>query len=166
MIGRIEEQDLRRRDDERPFQHAATFGHAFFQPPRQRLADRAEPAQRAPWRSSAPARDLARRGRLAQREVCGEALFEGARQGQRFGDRARRGDPRRHARRRRVRRFGPAGMISTRLSSQRPSPRIRIVGPASKPIREIRGRFASRGRMRVRRASADGSSKRLWFEAI
>ena len=44
VVGRIEEQDLRRRDDERPFKHAATFGQAFVKPLRQRLADRAEPA--------------------------------------------------------------------------------------------------------------------------
>ena len=46
MVGRIEKQDLRRGDDERPFERAAALGHAFFQSPRQRLADRAEPAQR------------------------------------------------------------------------------------------------------------------------
>ena len=51
-------------------------------------------------------------------EIGGESLVERARRGQGFGDGARRGDPRRHARRRRGRRFGTARMKSARLSRQ------------------------------------------------
>ena len=94
MVGRIEKQDLRRGDDKRPFERAAAPGQAFFQPPRQRLADRAEPAERDRG-------DRARQRPVSRvepaplhREVGGEPLFERARQGQRF---ARPREPQRPA---------------------------------------------------------------------
>ena len=37
MIGDIEKQDLRRGDDEHPFERAAALRHPLFHPPRQRL---------------------------------------------------------------------------------------------------------------------------------
>ena len=118
MIGRIEKQDLRRGDDEHPFEGAAALRHPPFHPPRQRLADRAEPAQRN-GRDRARERPVARvEAARAQRKVGGEPLLERARKRQRFGDRARRRDPRRHARRRRRRRLGTPGMKSARLSRQ------------------------------------------------
>ena len=118
MIGRIEKQDLRRGDDEHPFEGAAALRHALFHPPRQRLADRAEPAQRD-GRDRARERPVARvEAARAQRKVGGEPLLERARKRQRFGDRARRRDPRRHARRRRRRRLGTPGMKPARLSRQ------------------------------------------------
>ena len=118
MVGRVEKQDLRRGDDQRPFQRAAALGHAFFQPPRQRLADRAEPAKRDGG-DRARQRPVARvEAAPMQRKVGGEPLIERTRQSQGFGDGARRGDPRRHARRRRGRRFRTARMKSARLSRQ------------------------------------------------
>ena len=136
MVGNIEKQDLRRGDDERPFQRAAALGHAFFQPPRQRLADRAEPAQR--HRGDRARQRPVPRVEAASLlgEIGGQSLFERPRRGQGFADRARRSDPRRHARRRRGRRFGAARMKPARLSRQRASPRIKIAG------RQVRGLYA------------------------
>ena len=79
MVGRVEEEDLRRADDQRPFEHAAALRHALVEPLRERLADRAEPAERD-GRDRARERRVARiEARVAQREVGGEALVERAR---------------------------------------------------------------------------------------
>ena len=118
MIGRIEKQDLRRGYDEHPFEGAAALRHPPFHPPRQRLADRAEPAQRN-GRDRPRERPVARvESARAQRKVGGEPLLERARKRQRFGDRARRRDPRRHARRLRRRRLGTPGVKPARLTRQ------------------------------------------------
>ena len=118
MVGRIEKQNLRRSDDERPFQRAAAPWHAFFQSLRQRLADRAEPAQRDSG-DRARQRPVARvKAASLLRQIGGEPLLERARQGQGFGDGARRGDSRRQSRRRRGRRFRTARMKPARLSRQ------------------------------------------------
>ena len=118
MIGRIEKQDLRRGDDERPFEGAAALRHPLFHPPRQCLADRAEPAKRD-RRDRARQRPVAGvEAARAQREIGGEPLLERARKGERFGDRARRRDPRRHARRRRRRSLRTPGVKPARLSRQ------------------------------------------------
>ena len=76
MVGRFEKQDLSRGDDERPFQRAAALGHACFQPPRQRLADRAESAERHRCdRARQPAVPGVERASLLG-EIGGQPLFE------------------------------------------------------------------------------------------
>ena len=71
-------------------------------------------------------RSRASRAPLCWARSAASRLFERPRRGQGFADRARRRDPRRHARRRRSRRFGAATMKPARLSRQRASPRIKI----------------------------------------
>ena len=118
VVGRVEEEDLRRTSDERPLQHAAALRHALVQLLRQRLADGAEPAKGDSGDRAGERRIAWIETDVAQRQVGGEAFLERPRLRHGLHDRPRRRYARNHAGRRRLGRVGPADLKSALLSSQ------------------------------------------------
>ena len=116
MIGRVEKQNLGRRDDERPFQRAGLFRQSFLKKRSERFADGAEPAQ-GNGRDRAGQRPVARIERAQPRMgvLAGKTLLERPAHRERIGEDLSRGDARGKTRRQR---FGRRRGLARRASSE------------------------------------------------